>query len=503
MRRVGCLWVPDLSLVAHLRLDPDAAGIPLALTADRSTRSPVVAITVSAATAGVRMGMTPAQARVVCDALVIRPASPEALAAAIATLADVADTMSERVETHEDGRVFFDCEGSRHVCRSESELATVLGARAARQGLPAWVGIADSKLGASIAAREGSGIMVVPPGGTRVFLAPLPLSRLNPTPTLASVLSSWGIRLIGELATLSVGAVAHRLGPAGARLVRLAKGEDDEPLLGRTLPTVFREGISLDYGIDSIEPLMFVTRRLIEGVTSRFALHGIGCDALEIRLGLANGGCDIRRVSAAAPTAECRTLLMLVRAHLEQRPPTSSVIDLAIAVAPVRVRPMQLDWLRARGPAPTALAETLARLAVLCGPGRVGRVMPRDSHRPDAIEVAAFAMEATDPRATAGMDRPPFGSTEGGTVVRMALRALRPPVLLEVFDTRGNLDYVRGRGFGGRVVHVGGPWRLRGEWWTDDPYAREYYDVELSDGGVYRIYRDLRTQQWLADGAYD
>ena len=83
-----------------------------------------------------------------------------------------------------------------------------------------------------------------------------------------------------------------------------------------------------------------------------------------------------------------------------------------------------------------------------------------------------------------------------------------PPVELTVFESAGRLDYVRGTGFGGRVVHVAGPWKLRGEWWSADPFAREYYDVELSDGGVYRIYRDLCPgrgggARWWADGVYD
>jgi protein ImuB len=86
----------------------------------------------------------------------------------------------------------------------------------------------------------------------------------------------------------------------------------------------------------------------------------------------------------------------------------------------------------------------------------------------------------------------------------LALRAFRPPVPLEVFECRNSPDYVRGAGrFGGRVVHWAGPWRVRGEWWTEDPFAREYYDVELSDGGVYRIYRDARSGEWAADGVYD
>jgi hypothetical protein len=48
-----------------------------------------------------------------------------------------------------------------------------------------------------------------------------------------------------------------------------------------------------------------------------------------------------------------------------------------------------------------------------------------------------------------------------------------------------------------------GPWRLHGEWWGDACYARDYFDVELSDGGVYRIYRNLADESWYLDGLYD
>jgi len=44
---------------------------------------------------------------------------------------------------------------------------------------------------------------------------------------------------------------------------------------------------------------------------------------------------------------------------------------------------------------------------------------------------------------------------------------------------------------------------LCGEWWTPDPYDREYYDVELTDGGLYRVYREGPDHRWLADGMYD
>jgi hypothetical protein len=56
----------------------------------------------------------------------------------------------------------------------------------------------------------------------------------------------------------------------------------------------------------------------------------------------------------------------------------------------------------------------------------------------------------------------------------------------------------------GRVRVASGPWELEQEWWRPEQgVAREYWDVELDDGAVYRIYRDRRTGDWLADGVYD
>jgi len=34
-------------------------------------------------------------------------------------------------------------------------------------------------------------------------------------------------------------------------------------------------------------------------------------------------------------------------------------------------------------------------------------------------------------------------------------------------------------------------------------FIRDYYELALEDGGVYRVFRDLNTQKWFLDGAYD
>jgi protein ImuB len=494
------MWVPDLCLQAHLRVDPDMAGMLLAFSDGTGTGGAIAAVTPLAANAGVLVGMRVSQARAVSVDTIIRPLSPEAIGAALAALADVASTVSARVEIDERGLVFCDCEGAGLLSASESELATVLAARAFRCGLPAWVGIADSKLGALIAARESGGTRVVPAGLTRDFLAPFPVKLLDPDPVTADVLRGWGIRTMGQLAALPPGSLAHRLGRAGMVLARCARGDDVAPLIVRPTPLSFDEGMALDYGLERLEPLVFILRRLIECVATRIELCGFTCQALEIRLELEGGGHDLRTVRPAAPTLDAKVLVTVARAELEFRPPSQPVIGVVVGGLSTRSRPTQLDLLRPVGPVPDVLASTLARLAILCGSDRVGMLRQGDTHRPDAVEVEPFDDQA---RTVEDVPDPDPDVVPPGAVVRLALRAFRPPVSIEVFENRGQLDFVRGDGFGGRVVQWAGPRRLRGEWWTAEPYAREYYDVELSDGGVYRIYRDVRRQCWVADGVYD
>jgi hypothetical protein len=92
----------------------------------------------------------------------------------------------------------------------------------------------------------------------------------------------------------------------------------------------------------------------------------------------------------------------------------------------------------------------------------------------------------------------------------------------------GMPEFIRGRNLGARVVSLAGPWRRQGEWWspaaasgTLSPsradrrarwpeglgapaaFARDYYEVALDDGGVYRVFRDLSSGEWFLDGIYD
>jgi protein ImuB len=69
----------------------------------------------------------------------------------------------------------------------------------------------------------------------------------------------------------------------------------------------------------------------------------------------------------------------------------------------------------------------------------------------------------------------------------------------------------------GKVISLAGPWRTTGDWWRNDRWARDEWDLALeSASGVkksegyakqhqvlYRVYRELSSGDWFVEGSYD
>ena len=86
-----------------------------------------------------------------------------------------------------------------------------------------------------------------------------------------------------------------------------------------------------------------------------------------------------------------------------------------------------------------------------------------------------------------------------------ALRRCRQPVpaRVTVADGRPVRVTTDRRGLtGGSVTACAGPWRTSGEWWAG-AWDRDEWDVSLSDGAAYRIFRDRDTDGWFIDAIAD
>jgi len=100
-------------------------------------------------------------------------------------------------------------------------------------------------------------------------------------------------------------------------------------------------------------------------------------------------------------------------------------------------------------------------------------------------------------------DQPPARSDEperpdDADNVQYATCNVEPLRIVSVASVDGATPRIQG------LVRVAaGPWALEEGWWTAEPVERDYWDVELSGGGLYRIFRDRLSGEWYADGMYD
>jgi len=518
--RIACVFVPQLALQAVLRRTPEARGGPVAVLevagagdgagkarAKRVAR--VTELSPEARRAGVRAGMTGAQAAAVSAGLRLLTVTAADREAAAAALADVGYAFAPRIERGADDRIFFDSEDlARLYPAGETAIAQAVQAAAARVGLGVRVAIAASKGVARLATRAHE-LALIPTaaGPARAALASIPVELLaEGDPALAGAFRRWGLRTAGDVAALPIDAVGLRLGPAGAQAGRLARGIDDEPFVPRLPDDALEEAIELDYPVAELEPFAFVLRGLVDRALTRLRERSLACAGLTVRLALDPRGVDVRTVPIAAPTGDAATLLQLARLDLARRPPAAPIVGVRLLALPARVRATQLDILRPAGPAPDRLAATIARLAALVGPDNVGAPAVEETWREEAVAVTTYEPSRPDDRGPLSLTLSPLrgARANGGGDPQLTIRRWRPPEEIEMLLNRQGPAAFRGRETTARVLIAAGPYRLSGEWWKEgEHFQRAYWDVHASDGAVYRVHQNERDGRWYLDGYYD
>ncbi len=534
MTRIVCLRVPDFPLAARLRGEPDLAGETVVVVEGQGATAQVVAATSRARLAGIEAGMTLAQSRVRVSGLVARGRDAASERAACEALGDVAESLSPRVEDAGEGVVYLDGDGLDRRHPTETALAHAARVAARAVGLVTRVGVASNKLVASAATRveleseagEADDILIVPSGDEAAFLAPLDVALLDPAPEVAQALASWGVGTLGELARLDPAQVASRLGRAGRDLCAAAHGIDPRPLVPRARPAAFHEGMELEWPLVTIEPFLFIARAALDRLTIRLAARGLAAARLTLELTLDPHGRDVRTVELPAPTREAKTLLELTRLSLEERTPGAPVAGFAFVADLVAPRRSQATLFGPPEPSLEKLATAVARLGARLGAERVGSPRTVDGHVPERFERVPHVLPPEPAGTKSGRRKPAraSGDVARGLVPRqpisrnyglLAVRVLRPPVLLDVIvEAPPLLRPVSIQGpahassppvqhIQGAVRVASGPWSLEEGWWGAAPVTRAYWDVELTNGDLVRIFRDCRTNTWFADGVYD
>jgi protein ImuB len=438
--------------------------------------------------------------------------------------------------------VVLDLSGLTRLFGDARAIAEELRRTAADRGLHIRVAIAGTRTAARLMVRHRAGLSIIEPGTEAAALAALPLALLGdlvvnsqfpttnaqplPTPNSQTtrnfekggvgnwesgiVFKRWGLRTLGDLAALPPDDVAARLGQEGVRWQRLACGEDVAPLVPAVPEERFEQALDLEWPIEELEPLAFVLGRLLEPLEAHLERRGRGAAVLHVCLFLvkASGGArevHERSLQLPTPIRDARTLRTLALLDLESHPPAGPVDRVVVAVDPTPARIVQFSLITRPLPSPEQISTLMARLQALMGETRCGSPTLVDSWKPGAFEMRPFTPRegnsAPHERNTAALTTSPLA---------LALRRFRHPVpaRVRVEDGKPARVTIDRRGYsGGGVAGCAGPWRTSGDWWrrhdNGDGWDRDEWDVTLTDGATYRLFRARDTEQWFVDGVLD
>ena len=549
----ACIHIPHFILQAALRAEPELRAQPTGIMDGDPPLLTIVAANEKAAGLGLRLEMTKLQAEQI-PSLQIRHRSIAQETAAHAALVDLALAFSPRIEDTTADTIILDLAGLAALFGSFENLAQHLAARAAEFRFSANVGVASNPEAAQLAARGFSGVTLLAPEEEAQRLGGLPVSALNLSVEMRETLDRWGVRTCAALATLPVAQLSERLGQEGVRMQELARGANVRSLIPAQGAAQFEEALELDTPVRELEPLAFLLARLLDQLCARLSARALATNEIRLKMKLEPGEEEIfpvadesvlqrnsarkksdRKNSAPAqpapsiyestlrlplPMRDSKALLRLWRLHLESNPPVSPIAKIEMTAEPTRTRFAQSGLFQPLSPDPEKLEITMARTRHLVGEANIGAPEPANTHRP-----LAFAMKRFDPAATADdfAGQPSRSAAQAPPPPMTSLRAFRPALPARV-EVRADVPVrILFNGVCGEVIAVSGPWRNSGDWWTEDPWNQDEWDLEIefplprakelklfamskesaASRGVYRVIYERAAGNWFIRGVYD
>ena len=539
---VGC---PDWPLTA-LGVDPGEQA--LVLGAGR-----VVAATGPARAVGVVRGQHRREAQFLCPEVRVLARDEACEARGFEVVASALGAVTPWVEARRPGRCSFGVRGPVRLFGGEVALvrhtAEVVVAAVDRLELGVGshpgcrIGVADGAFAAGLAARVGGvapeGAVVVPPGRSPDFLAPLPVEVLTTSlagrgAELVDVLIRLGLTTLGAFAAIPVADVSARFGSDGLDAHRLASGFDDRPVGHRSAPPDLAVSVTFDPPGDRSDRAAFAGRSAAEALHERLSARGMACTRLLVEVETEHGEWVSRRwrdEGALGPVAVADRVRWQLEGWLHGPPavrPASGIILLVLVpdeVVPAVGR--QLGFWGGVSAADERAGRACDRVVGLLGPGSVRVPEWRGGRDPDdQVALVPFVGSVESPTRVEpleGEGAPPWT----GALPRPSPAAVHDaPVAIDVVDVGGVSVTVDGRGLlsapptrlifpervssgvdpeagsDQRVTAWAGPWPVDERWW--DPLRRRRrarLQVVTADGTARLVV--LADGRWTVVATYD
>ncbi len=527
----AAVYVPNFILQAIARNEPELRARPLVILDGPAPTYQVIALNRIAELLGVTRGITKA-ATMQFAQVVIRSRCQVSEQAAHSALLDVAWSVTPRVEDFAADTLLLDLSGLVSLFGDAHATAQKISSLAATLGLSVHIAASANVETARIVARALPGPTIVPPGEERRFLETLPVHMLSPSEELVGVFSRWGVANCKQLVSLPVLSLSECVGPEGVRLHAIASGQGMRPLLLAEPAQHFEEWFELDEPVDDLESLSFILGRLLDQLTARLGSRSLSVAAVHTQFELQpsfdnafDTTRDLLRVRPSPklfrctlempiPTRDSKLLLKLLRLRLQAQPPGAPIQKIQMTAQSSLARVTQGSLFVPAAPDPDKLELTIARIAAVVGQGNVGSPQITDSHRPGTFRMQSFsAVVAADGQRHKVSPQPSQTATQLKDSPAIALHIFRPPLPAIVYLQNDQPARVFFQSRSGKVLHASGPWRTSGQWWEEQSWQHDAWDLEIffckespaaqATSGFYRFFCDQLQNKWFVQGVYD
>jgi DNA polymerase-4 len=314
----------------------------------------VLAASYEARAFGVRGGMAGWKARELCPSIRFVPGHFSEYQRLGDEVMHVFRDFTPLVERLSIDEAFLDVAGATHLFGSPARIASSIRRRVSAEiGLPISIGVATTKHLAKVASQvaKPDGLVVVPPGGERKFLEPLPVELVwGVGPVTRARLASVGIHTVGDLAATKSQLLQSLLGAElGAKIAWLATNVDS-----RRVDTSRRAAsVGAQAALGRREPTEELLRTtlcyLSDRVASRMRRGQTAGRTVTVRVRFRDLRSVTRSVTLPAATSSTLTLTEvstgLARTALADHPEERQITLLAVSVSQLVYMPaLQLEF---------------------------------------------------------------------------------------------------------------------------------------------------------------
>lgn len=308
--------VPWPRVIAHVDMDaffasvevrdnPELKGIPLAV-GGVGRRGVVSTASYEARRFGVRSAMPMSRARSLCPSLTVLPGRHGHYREVSREVMAVLDSFTPFREAVSVDEAYLDLTGvQRHYESVEGLAHAIRRAVWDKVRLTCSVGVGVSMSVAKIAsAREKPhGVVVVPPGHTEQFLAPLPISAIGGVgPVAQKKLAALGVSTVGDIAELPLSTLQRAVGSGAPRLQALARGKDDRRLGVAAKDRSVGKERTFSTDVADAQRLRAMATAMADEVAHRLRTHGLGARSVSIKLRAPDGRTITRSSTFPHPT---------------------------------------------------------------------------------------------------------------------------------------------------------------------------------------------------------